>query len=46
MFDVRSDFSLNKAKEDAIVCKSVTGVHTELQQKDFSSAEEFLWWKK
>jgi len=46
MFDVRSDFALNKAKEDTIVCKSVTGVHTELKQEDFSSAEEFLWWKK
>jgi len=46
MFDVRSDFALNKAKEDTIVCKSVTGVHTELKQENFSSAEEFLWWKK
>jgi len=46
MFDVKSDFALNKAKEDAIVCKSVTGVHIELKQEDFSSAGEFLRWKK
>jgi len=46
MFDVNSDFALNKAREDAIVCKSVTGVHIELRQEDFSSAEEFLRWKK
>jgi len=46
MFDVNSDFALNKAKEDAIVCKSVTGLHIELRQEDFSSAAEFLWWKK
>jgi len=45
MFDPKSDFALNKAKEDAIVCKSVTGVHIELRQEDFSSAKEFLWWK-
>ncbi len=45
MFDVKSDFALNKAREDTIVYKSVTGVHTELKQEDFSSSEEFrrLW---
>ncbi len=46
MFDVNSDFALNKARKDAIVCKSVTGVHIELKQEDFSSKDEFLWWKK
>ncbi len=46
MFDVKSDFALNKAREDTIVYKSVTGVHTELKQEDFSSSEEFLRWKK
>jgi len=45
MFDVNSDFALNKAKKDVIVCKSVTGVHIELTQADFSSAEEFQKWK-
>lgn len=46
MFDVKSDFALNKARKDAIVCKSVTGVHIELTQADFSSAAEFWRWKK
>ncbi len=46
MFDVKSDLALNKARKDAIVCKSVTGVHIELTQADFSSAAEFRRWKK
>ena len=45
MFDTRSDFSLNKADADAIVCPSVTGVHIRLTREDFSSEEEFQRWK-
>ena len=30
MFDTKSDFALNKFDRDAIVCRSVTGVHIRL----------------
>ena len=46
MFDKKSDFSLNKANPDTIVCPSVTGIHTQLVREDFSSEEEFLFWKQ
>jgi len=46
MFDKHSDFALNKLDPDAIVCKSATGVHIRLTREDFSSEEEFLYWKK
>ena len=46
MFDPKSDFALNKLDEDAIVCKSVTGIHTRITRTDFASEEEFLKWKK
>lgn len=45
MFDKKSDFALNKFDQDAIVCKSVTGVHIRLTRADFASEEEFLRWK-
>ncbi len=45
MFDPQSDYALNKANTTAIVCKSVTGVHTELTREDFSSEAEFHRWK-
>ncbi len=45
MFNVQSDYALNKARKDAIICKSVTGLHTELTREDFSSEEEFQRWK-
>lgn len=45
MFDTHSDYALNKRKKDVIVCKSVTGIHTELTSADFSSEAEFLKWK-
>ena len=45
MFDKQSDYALNKADRDAIVCKSVTGEHTRLTREDFASEEEFLTWK-
>ena len=45
MFDTKSDFALNKFDQDAIVCRSVTGVHIRLTREDFASEEEFLRWK-
>ncbi len=45
MFDPQSDYALNKANATAIVCKSVTGVHTKLTREDFSSEAEFHRWK-
>ena len=45
MFDTKSDYALNKKDKDAIVCPSVTGVHTRLVREDFDSEEEFLYWK-
>ena len=45
MFDKQSDYALNKADRDAIVCKSVTGNHIRLTREDFASEEEFLTWK-
>lgn len=45
MFDTQSDYALNKCNRGAIVCKSVTGTHTELTREDFSSEAEFLKWK-
>ncbi|MDE6995135.1 MAG: sigma-70 family RNA polymerase sigma factor [Lachnospiraceae bacterium] len=45
MFDTKSDFALNKFDRDAIVCRSVTGVHIRLTRADFASEEEFLRWK-
>ena len=45
MYHRNSDYALNKQDPDAIVCKSVTGVHTRLRCEDFSSEEEFQIWK-
>lgn len=46
MFDPKSDFALNKMDQEAIVCKSVTGVHIRLTREDFAGNEEFDNWKK
>lgn len=45
MYHRSNDYALNKQDPDAIVCKSVTGVHTRLRREDFSSDEEFQIWK-
>ena len=45
MFDSKSDYALNKMDPEAIVCKSVTGVHVRLTRQDFDSEDEFLRWK-
>ena len=45
MYDCKSDYALNKQAPDAIVCKSVTGVHIRLTRADFASEAEFQRWK-
>lgn len=45
MFDRKSDYALNKKDPEAIVCKSVSGVHIRLTRVDFSSDAEFQRWK-
>ena len=45
MLDTHSDYALNKADKNAVVCPSVTGEHIRLTREDFSSEEEFLYWK-
>ena len=45
MYNRKSDYALNKQDRDAIVCRSVTGVHIRLTRDDFSSEEEFQKWK-
>ena len=37
MFDTKNDYSLNKNDPDAIVCRSVDGIHIRLTCKDFDS---------
>ena len=39
MFNPKSDYALNKLDQDAIVCPSVTGVHTRLTREDFDTEE-------
>ena len=46
MLDTQSDYALNKMDKTSIVCPSVTGEHTRLTREDFSSEEEFLYWKE
>lgn len=45
MFNPKSDYALNKLDPDAIVCKSVSGVHIRLTRADFASEDEFRRWK-
>lgn len=45
MFDHKSDYAMNKKESDAIVCKSVTDIHTRLTREDFASDQEFQEWK-
>lgn len=37
MFDTKSDYSLNKNDPDAIVCRSVDGVHIRLTRENFAT---------
>ena len=45
MFDPKSDYALNKMAPDAIVYMDAAGEITRLTQADFSSLEEFQFWK-
>ena len=45
MFDRKSDYAMNKKDPEAIVCKSVTDIHTRLTREDFASDQEFQAWK-
>ena len=40
MFDTKSDFALNKFDQDAIVCRSVTGIHIRLTREDYYDTEK------
>lgn len=45
MFDPKSDYSLNKMDPEAIVYIDSGGTLIRLTVEDFSSPEEFQWWK-
>lgn len=45
MIDTHSDYALNKTDREAIVCPCACGEHIRLTRKDFSSDEEFDYWK-
>ncbi len=39
------DFALNKFDQEAIVCRSITGIYILLTREDFACEEKFLRWK-
>ena len=45
MFDSKSDYALNKKDQDSIVYSGSDGHVTRITRADFSSEEEFLFWK-
>ena len=45
MFDNKSDYALNKKDQDNIVYSGSDGHVTRITRADFSSEEEFLFWK-
>ena len=45
MFDNKSDYALNKKNQNSIVYCDSTGHITHITSADFSSEEEFLFWK-
>lgn len=45
MFDNKSDYALNKKNQNSIVYCDSTGHITHITSEDFSSEEEFLFWK-
>ena len=45
MFDNKSDYALNKKDQDSIVYSGSDGHVTRITRADFSSEEEFLFWK-
>lgn len=46
MLDTQSAYALNKVDKTSIVCPSVTGEYIRLTHEDFSSEDEFLYWKE
>ena len=45
MFDSKSDYALNKRDQDSIVYCGSDGYVAHITRADFSSEEEFLFWK-
>lgn len=45
MFDNKSDYALNKKNQDSIVYSGSDGHAARITRADFSSEEEFLFWK-
>lgn len=45
MFDNKSDYALNKQDKNSIVYSGSDGTIARISQNDFSSEEEFLFWK-
>ena len=45
MFDKKSLDALNKLNPDAIVCSDVSGDYVHITRTDFTTEEEFLFWK-
>ena len=45
MFDNKSDYAMNKKDQDSIVYSGSDGHVTRITRADFSSEEEFLFWK-
>ena len=45
MFDNKSDYALNKKDQDSIVYSGSDGNIARITRADFSSEEEFLFWK-
>ena len=45
MFDNKSDYALNKKDQDCIVYSGSDGYVAHITRADFSSEEEFLFWK-
>lgn len=45
MFDNKSDYALNKKDPNSIVYNGIDGGMVRIKKEDFSSDEEFLFWK-
>lgn len=45
MFDNKSDYALNKKDPNSIVYNGIDGGMIRIKKEDFSSDEEFLFWK-
>ena len=45
MYIAKTDYTLNRKKKDAIVCKTAVGNYVLLKREDFANDEEFEKWK-